>query len=144
MKYISYIVTSQSVLFVTMFSPAVSVSSSSLPAFFSFFSFFSAPSFRAFYNLWTVLRGVFHTHRPNESFSLALLFLSFLFCPLSFLSPLFSFFLSSLLFLFSSLPADFWCGDRRMPHRFRRPWGTPLNNPLIDCCALLSKCRLHF
>ena len=75
------------------------------------FLLFSAPTFRVFYNLLTsVLRGCF---TPIGLIHLLL------FSPLlSFFSSRFSFssflFLSSLLFLFSlSLPADFWCGDRR-------------------------------
>ena len=99
---------------VTMFSPAFSVSSSSLPAFlfvclfvfcfvlFCFLAFFSPPSFRVFYNLLTVLSGCFN--KRNTSFSLALLSIYFPFLLFSFSSFLF---LSSLLFLFFTSPCIF-------------------------------------
>ena len=88
-KYRSYIFSRLNLSSVTAFSPAFSVSSSSLPAFF--LAFFTPP-FRVFYKLLTVLRGCF---TPKGLIHLsqchALLSLSFLFL-LSFLSPLFSFF----------------------------------------------------
>ena len=66
-----------------MYSLAFSVSSSCLPAFLS------PPSFRAFYNLLTVLRGCF----TPVGLIYILRFSPFLFfSPFSFLSPLFSFF----------------------------------------------------
>ena len=88
-----------------------------LPLFLLFFQP-PTPSFRVFHNLLTVLRGCF---TPIGLIQL-LLFSPFL----SFFSSLFSFssflFLSSLLFLcYLSLPADFWCGDRR--HAARLPTG---------------------
>ena len=95
------------------------VSSSSPPVFLAFFS---PPLFVSLIIFWQFWRGALHPYRHNTSFSLDLLSFSFLF------SPLFSFFsflfLSSLLFLFSlSLPADFWCGDRR--HAAPLPTGLP-------------------
>ena len=121
-------------------SPAFSVSSPSLPAFFFFclfvlfFSFFQLPSFCVFYNLLTLLRGWFtpigliHVHL---SLLLSSPFLSF---------PLSSFlFLFSLLFFFFflSLPADFWCGDRR--HAAPLPTGLMKNK----CSYLMSLRPCH-
>ena len=107
-----------------MFSPAFSVSSSSLPAFFlSFFFFlaFLAPSFRVFYNLLTVLMGCFTSIGLIHLSLLLSSPFSFLFL-FSFLSSLFSFFPPFSSFSLS-LRADFWCGDRR--HAAPLPTGLP-------------------
>ena len=62
---------------------------------------------------------MFYTHRPNTSFSLALLFPSFHFLPSLFFLLFSLSFLPSLPF-FLSLPKGFWCSDSAMPHRFRQ------------------------
>ena len=102
---------------VTMFSPVFSVSSSSLPAFFS------PPPLFVYFNLLTVHIGLFDSsYRPNTS--LVLLSLSFLFL-FSFLFPLFSFFspISSLSPPFLSFSLQiFGAATAAMPHRFRRAW----------------------
>ena len=60
-----------------MFSPAFSVSFSSLPAFLAFFQ---PPSFRVFNNVWTVPRGCLLSCSPPH------FFLPFLFSPFCFQS----------------------------------------------------------
>ena len=105
-KYRSLILTYQPVLCHHVFSGLFCFFLSScffLFSFVLFLAFFSPPSFHVFYNLLTVLRGCFN--RRNTSFSLAPRpFLSFF---SSFLSPLFSFFPSSFLFLFFPSPCRF-------------------------------------
>ena len=131
-----------------MFSPAFSVSSSSLPAFLSFFQ---PTSFRVFNNLWIVPRGCFTSiGLVHLSLLLSSPFLSFflfsLFFPLFFLSfsPFSSFSLSP--------PAEFWCGDRRhaapLPTACspQWPWMCPpgrqpqctFNCPLSWCTSVAS------
>ena len=68
-------------------------------------------SLRVFYNLLTVLRGCF---TPIGRIHLSLLLFSTFLSFFSFLSPFFTFFPPFSSFSLSlSLPADFWCGDRR-------------------------------
>ena len=102
-----------------MFSPVISVSSSSLPAFLKLFS--APPRFVCFISFDSSKR-VFYTHRSKTSFSLALPSLSFHFLP-SFLL-LFSLslsFLPSLPFFFFYLSLQvFGAVTAAMPHRFRQ------------------------
>ena len=98
-------------------SPAFSVPSPSLPAFFFFFffSFFQLPSFRVFYNLLTLLRGWFTPIGLIHVYLSLLLSPPFLSFPLS-LSLSFSSFLflfSLLSFFFSLSPCRFFV--RRPP-----------------------------
>ena len=137
-KYRSYIFSHHlNLSSVTVFSPAFSVSSSSLPAFKKKKKSFFKPPLRVFKS-FDSSKGVFYTDRPNTSFSVSC-------SPLPFFpfSPLF-FLLFSLSFLpafpFLSLPADFWCGDRR----HAAPLPTGLDQSISGTCRLWgilqSKC----
>ena len=87
---------------------------------------------------------MFYTHRPNTSPSLlSLSFFFFLSLFFLFFSLLFSFFPSFSCFSLSlSLPADFWCGDRR--HATPLPTGLPPCKFLTDFQAFSHQKKSAF